>query len=119
MVGREGWRVHDRWTPRRRHAIGYRAQHNAIARQAGDDELLFWKNGKYAEFYGAQRLRAQAILGLRPTPLPRAGYGWTAGFPLRLVRQKVESCVRQGVTCVLIPGQAEDRRVPAVVYAPR
>ena len=43
--------------------------------------LVFVPVGRFVEFYGAQRLLAERVLGLRRAYLPRAGFAFTAGFP--------------------------------------
>jgi hypothetical protein len=79
---REGWRLQPRWEARAsRHAHDLGAAYRALTARLDEVALAFWPCGRFVEFYGAQRLVAERVLGLRRTYLPRAGYALTVGFP--------------------------------------
>jgi RNA-directed DNA polymerase len=110
LFRRQDWAVRARW-PRRHSALaaGLQAQYWRLVQGAGDDALVFFPCGRFIEFYGPQRVMAAAALGLRPTVLPRAGYAFTAGFPLELSGLYVSRAVRQGLLVVQL------RQVPALL----
>lgn len=98
LFTRQGWAVRARW-PRRRiaQATGLQAQYWRLVQGASDDCLVFFPCGRFIEFYGPQRVVAASALGLRPAALPRAGYAFTAGFPLELSGLYLSRAVRQGL----------------------
>lgn len=77
---------------------------------------MFCRVGRYFEFYGPQRLLAQSLLGLRPAPLSRAGYGLTAGFPLQLLHTMVVRAASRGIAVAVID---EDREARGQACVPR
>jgi hypothetical protein len=58
--------------------------------------------GRFIEFYGAQRLVAERVLGLRPVYLPRAGYGFAVGFPRRLAYEYARRAMQAGLAVLLV-----------------
>lgn len=84
LFGRDDWRVIDSWSvlrpltqPR------FAQQYRRLLRHAGDDVLVFCQVGKFVELYGPQRLAALRRLPLAMIYLPRAGFGYAVGFPLK------------------------------------
>lgn len=120
-----GWRLVVRWSPRRLSRLHrFQAQYWALARQAGDDTLVFFPCGRFIEFYGLQRQRAVAVLRLRPTRLPRASYAFTAGFPVALSGLYTSRAVRQGLIVVRVQHvprllrHGSTLRLPCAVWLP-
>jgi hypothetical protein len=101
LFDREGWAVHQRWPPR---AIAgprrFQQQYWELVRRAGQDCLVFTRVGRFIEFYGPQRVLAERCLGLRRIHTARAGYAFTAGFPVRLAGVYRSRAIRQGLTVV-------------------
>jgi hypothetical protein len=58
--------------------------------------------GRFIEFYGPQRVLAERVLGLRRAYLPRAGYGFLAGFPAWLGGRFGERALHCGVPFVTL-----------------
>jgi hypothetical protein len=125
----DGWQVRPRWKPDAVEATeGFGAAYRGCVRCAGEQCLVFWRVGRFIEFYGPQRLLAERVLGLRRTWLPRGGYAFTAGFPRRLAPHYATRALRAGVavalvrapvaagfwptgpTALLVPGAAESGR---------
>ena len=85
-------------TPVRR----FRDRYAQVLRSAGEDCLVFFPVGRFTEFYGcAKILLAERALGLRRIHLPRAGYGFTAGFPAWLGSSFAQRALRQGYAVVV------------------
>lgn len=63
---------------------------------------MFLRVGRYVEFYGPQRLLAERVLGLTRAYLPRAGYGFVAGFPVWLEARFAERALRRGLAVVRV-----------------
>ena len=110
LFTRQDWAVGARW-PRRHiaQATGLQAQYWRLVKGAGDDALVFFPCGRLIEFYGPQRVVAASALGLRPAALPRAGYAFTAGFPLGLSGLYLSRAVRQGLIVMRV------RQAPALL----
>lgn len=85
----QAWAQRLRWSATPSAAASLQQQYRRLLRGTGNDGLLLVASGRYLECYGPQRLRAQAILGLRPIRLARAGYAFTAGFPLALAAAQI------------------------------
>jgi RNA-directed DNA polymerase len=105
---RQGWVFAPRW-PERQLRRRFRDRYAALLRGAGTDCLVFHRFGRFVEFYGPQRLLAERVLGLRRVYLPRAGYGFLAGFPVRLAGRFGERALERGlavVTAALVDGRA-------------
>jgi RNA-directed DNA polymerase len=101
LFARRGWVFTERWS--RRHtarARDLRSQYWSLARHAGNDCLLFFPVGRFIKFYGPQRIMAARVFGLRVTPLPRAGYAFTVGFPTQLSDLYRARALRQGLLVV-------------------
>jgi hypothetical protein len=73
-----------------------------VVRNAGEGCLVFYRVGCFIELYGPQRLLAEQVLGLRRIYLPRAGYGFTAGFPVRLAARFAQRALRQAYAVVVL-----------------
>ena len=54
---------------------------------------------------------AERVLGLRRIYLPRAGYGFTAGFPVCLASSFAQRALRAGYAVVIPPHMRRRRRV--------
>jgi hypothetical protein len=63
---------------------------------------VFFPVGRYVEFYGPQRLLAERTFGLHPVSLPRAGYGFTVGFPRRFICKYPRCAMEAGLAVVLV-----------------
>jgi hypothetical protein len=83
LYSRQGWQLFERW-PRPPRGASFGRQYRDLVRGAGADCLVYCRVGRFVEFYGPQRVTAQAALGLRLVAMPRAGYLLAAGFPARL-----------------------------------
>jgi hypothetical protein len=93
----QGWVLTTRWSLRRLARVRrFQTQYWHLARQAGDDCLVFFPLGRFIEFYGPQRAAAAPALGLRVVVRPRARYACTAGFPVWLTGVYTSRAVRQG-----------------------
>ena len=66
----------------------------------GNDSLVFFRVGRFIEFYGPQRFLAVRTLGLRSAALPRAGYAFTAGFPTYLSSLYASGAIKKGLSVV-------------------
>ena len=121
----QGWAVGARWPLHcSARETGFQARYWRLVQYAGDDALVFFRCGRFIEFYGPQRMVAASALGLRIALLPRAGYAFTAGFPLRLSDRYLSRAVRQGLI-VMVAGQTpallEDgcrARLPCTLWLP-
>jgi len=100
LLRREGWRFALRWPPGHP-ARRFRDRYAQALRSAGDDCLVFFPVGCFIEFYGPQRLLAERVLGLRRIYLPRAGYGFAAGFPTWLAWSFAQRALHQGYAVVV------------------
>ena|SRR2546427_4682474 len=125
LFDRRGWTFTRRLSGRA--MIGkanFHRQYWALARDAGEHSLVFFQVGRFIEFYGPQRLLASRLLGLRPVPLHRAKFAFTAGFPIRLVDNYFRRALRQGLSVVAVPQVfiphdcALARRVPSTLLIP-
>jgi hypothetical protein len=103
LFARDGWALVPRW-PTRPGATAerFRAQYWALVGRAGERALVFFSVGRYVEFYGPQRLLAERALGLRRISLPRAGYGFSVGFPRRRICQYARRATEAGLAVVLV-----------------
>ena len=125
LFTRQGWRLTDRWSPRRvTRASGFQAQYWSVVRHAGDDCLVFFQLGQFIEFYGPQRLSATPVLGLNTALISRAGYAFTVGFPTRLFGVYTARAIKQGSTVVEVRQMPTPlsggwhRRLPCAVVIP-
>jgi hypothetical protein len=100
LFRRDGWTLAVRW-PRRHRARRFRDRYVQTTRNAREDCLVFYRVGRFIEFYGPQRLLAERVLGLRRIYLPRAGYGFAAGFPAWLASSFAQRALRQGCAVVV------------------
>jgi len=91
-----GARVSARWAGDA--ARGFDAAYWRLARATPPGGLLFWRVGRYVELYGPQRLRAAALLGLRPTRLRRGRWALVVGFPRWQVARCTRRVLHQGVS---------------------
>jgi hypothetical protein len=110
-----------RW-PRRRIAQAhcFQCQYGHLLRQAGDNSLVFCQVGRFIEFYGPQRVAAVQALGLRPVARPRAGYAFTAGFPVHLSSRYTVCALWQGLMVVEVhqaPALLQQGRISRLPYA--
>lgn len=78
-------------------------RHRRLARSGGADVLVFATVGRYVEFFGPQRVLAQRVLGLRPVPIARFGWGLTAGFPVWHAARFAQRALAAGVGVLLPP----------------
>jgi retron-type reverse transcriptase len=99
-AGRDPWRVQARWPERRLGGPRFSSQYGRFIRHAGHDALVFCQVGRFVEFYGPQRLLACGALRLVRVTIARAGFGFSAGFPLRLRQTYIARAVRAGYTVV-------------------
>lgn len=98
----QAWAIDERWSRRRVARAGrFQSQYWQLAQQAGQDSLIFFRVGRFIEFYGPQRLAAMKALGLKTAALPRRSYAFTAGFPARLSRIYVPKALRQGLASLI------------------
>lgn len=125
LFARRGWALDERWSGRRIvRARCFRSQYWQLVRHAGDDCLVFCPVGRFIEFYGPQRLAAVQALGLHAAALPRAGYAFTVGFPVRLSGLYVARAIRQGLIVVEVRqasallGRGCMPRLPGAVLIP-
>jgi hypothetical protein len=103
LFARDGWALVPRWPTRSGEPMRrFSAQYWALVGRAGERVLVFFSVGRYVEFYGPQRLLAERALGLRPISLPRAGYGFTVGFPRRLICKYARRATEAGLAVVLV-----------------
>ena len=105
LFRRTRWRFTLRWSSRGARRL--RDRYVQLVRSAGDDCLVFFRLGRYIEFYGPQRLLAEQILGLQRVHLPRAGYAFTAGFPVWLAARCAERALARA--CAVLTIQRGDR----------
>jgi retron-type reverse transcriptase len=101
LFRRSSWDVRARWTGAARYGRRFGTCYRCLIRRIPDRCLCFLCVGRYVEFYGPQRLLAERTLGLRRIALPRAGYGFAAGFPVALAGRFAERAMRAGVAVVL------------------
>jgi len=102
----DGWTFSARWADwKHLDALCLRDRYAHVVRGAREDCLAFYRVGRYVEFYGPQRLMAEQVLGLRHVYLPRAGYAFTAGFPLVVAARFVQRALHRGCPVVLVPSQ--------------
>lgn len=122
---RRGWGLTVRWSVR--HSVRARnvqSQYWSLARHASDECLIFFPVGRFIEFYGPQRLLAARVFELRVTPLPRAGYAFTVGFPTQASDRYRARALQQGITVVEVrqrppePGWSCLPRQPWTVWLP-
>ncbi|MCK6555031.1 hypothetical protein L6Q96_10700 [Candidatus Binatia bacterium] len=100
LFDRNGWRLRPRW-PRRTIHTSFGREYRAWMGECGDGCLLFFRVGRFIEFRGPQRLRAERVLGLRRVALPRGGYLFAAGFPVSLLRRYVARALAAGSSVIL------------------
>jgi len=106
LFRQDGWTFSARWADCKHHdALCLRDRYAHVLRGAGEDCLTFCRVGRYVEFYGPQRLMAERVLGLRHVYLPRAGYAFTAGFPVVVAARFVQRALSRGCPVVLVPSQ--------------
>ena len=101
LFTRQAWTIEVRW-PRRgvASASGFRSQYWRFIRRAGDNSLIFFQVGRFIEFYGPQRFLAMRALGLKAAALPRADYGFRAGFPIELLDLYALRAIKKGLPVV-------------------
>ncbi|MFT5042960.1 MAG: RNA-directed DNA polymerase, partial [Hyphomicrobiaceae bacterium] len=127
LFERDGWRQRARVpsshcadaAPKR-----YADRYRRVAAFAGEGCLVFWPVGRFVEFYGPQRLAAEAILGLKTARLARGDYALTAGFPIWLTPLFAKRALRAGCAVVIVgqqPRHGSGLRVrsPVSVLLPR
>jgi hypothetical protein len=108
LFEQEGWQLGERWPARRLgRAEGFRRQYRELVRRAGGGCLVFCRVGRFVEFYGPQRLLAEAALGLRTAALPRAGYALAAGFPAELAPVFHRCALARGLAVVEVRERPE------------
>jgi hypothetical protein len=104
---RDRWRVRARWPSQRLGGPRFSSQYGRLIRHVGPRTLVFCQVGRFVEFYGPQRLRASPVLRLVRVNIARAGFGFSAGFPLRLRRTYIARAVRAG--CPVVEVREVDR----------
>jgi hypothetical protein len=116
---RRGWKVRVRWRAPVAGQASFQVEYRRLLRGAGEDCLLFVQVGRYLECYGPQRLRAQAVFGLRAVRLPRAGYAFTSGVPIALAANQIARTVSNGWSVALArrSGRNEPLRVVYAIVA--
>lgn len=115
LFARDGWRVIDRWSvlrpltqPR------FAQQYRRLLRHAGDEVLVFCHVGRFVELYGPQRVAGQAVLRLVRVWRPRAGFGYTIGFPARRAATYEQRALAAGIAVVhVVPCHDPDGFAPA------
>ena len=107
LFERDGWWIGARWPEARVGSRKFKSEYRRLIKNSGDDVLVFLRMGRFIEFYGAQRLRAQATLGLNPIRLPRAGYALTAGFPVWMTDRYCRRALRAGCGVVFATRRRE------------
>lgn len=117
VFARRGWAPRLRWRPPPPGSLPLREEYVRLLRSVEDGGLLLVQFGRYLEAHGPQRLRAQALLGLRPIRLPRAGYALTAGFPLASARAQIFRAVHAGVWVALARRDASMRLRAVCAFA--
>ena len=104
---RREWSFAARWSRRGLlRARSFHAQYWRMARHAGNDSLVFFRVGRFIEFYGPQRLLASRILALRAVPINRGRFALAAGFPTSLCENYLLRTIRQGVVVVVVREEA-------------
>jgi len=101
LFARDGWRVIDRWPvlrPLSQPRFGQ--QYRRLLRHAGDEVLVFCQVGRFVELYGPQRIAGQAVLRLVRVWRPRAGFGYTIGFPARCAATYEQHALAAGMAVV-------------------
>jgi len=118
----QGWALRWRYPERRvARARSFRTQYAALLCQAGP-ALLFCQVGRFIEFRGPQRPRAERVLELRRVYLPRAGFALAAGFPVAQRVEYLQRALRAGEVVVettqarlcFAASRSRDRRVASV-----
>ncbi|MCC6849933.1 MAG: hypothetical protein IT294_15625, partial [Deltaproteobacteria bacterium] len=112
----DGWRAAPRWAgwwPRA--GESFRQAYVRLLWSVPHGGLVFLRVGRFVEFYGPQRLRAERVLGLRAAALPRAGYAFLAGFPVRRTPRFAARALAAGCAVVLAGREA---RPGIVLLAP-
>jgi hypothetical protein len=108
LIDRQAWAVDERWSRRRvTRARRFQSQYWRPAQLAGQDSLIFFRVGRFIEFYGPQRLAATNALRLNTAVLPRGSYGFTADFPVRLLRPYASRALQQGLIVVEVEQSPE------------
>ena len=112
---RRGWTIAARWATRGASpARGFHARYWRLARGAGTDVLLFFRVGRFIEFYGPQRLLAARVLGLRTGRIARGGFALAAGFPARLCHRYLVRAMRRNVAVAMAPRSAATQDRPTL-----
>ena len=125
LLERREWSFAARWSRRGLvQAQSFHAQYWRLASRAGKDSLVFFRVGRFVEFYGPQRLLASRILGLRAARIVRGRFALTAGFPTSLCEIYLLRAIRQGVVVVVVREEAARHsraiatRLPSILLIP-
>ncbi len=119
LFDRRAWSFAARWSRRGLlRARTFHAQYWRLARHAGHDSLVFFRVGRFIEFYGPQRLLASRILGLRAARMVRGRFALASGFPTSLCEIYLLRAIRWGVAVVVVRQEAaRDSRAVATRLA--
>jgi len=122
-VAGDRWHLRLRWPARILRDTRFARQYTRAIESAGARALVFCQVGRFIEFYGPQRLLAARVLRLVQVRMPRGGYAFGVGFPLRLRTPYIGRAVRAGYMVAdvreveSIPGRPVQRRVAALWLA--
>lgn len=119
LWARAGWGFGARWRAHPRAPVRtFRVDYHGLVAGAGGDVLVFVPVGRFVEFYGAQRLLAERVLGLRRAYLPRAGFAFTTGFPVWRWNAYARRALAAGVAVAVVGRSRGGVRAPLRIVCP-